>query len=326
MRAPAFWAAGVASPWPVLLAPLAALYAAAGSLRWALATPVRLPVPVVCVGNLVAGGAGKTPAVIALVRHLKQKGRKPHVVTRGYGGTLLGPVAVRLGHAAADVGDEALLLAAEATVWVARDRAAGGQAAVAAGADCVLLDDGFQNPALHQDVRLLVIDQAFGLGNGRVIPAGPLRETPAAGFLRADAVIALRGEGERIEKLPVPPDIPVFTARLAPGIALADIAGTRVVAFAGIGRPAKFFATLRAIGCDVVAEHAFPDHHKFDPDMVMRLVDEAKAKNARPVTTAKDAMRLPDSARALIDVLPVHLLFDDPAAADRLLAPVLQHG
>lgn len=325
MRAPAFWDAGVASPWPTLLAPLAALYDAAGRLRRAMATPVRLPVPVVCVGNLVAGGAGKTPAVIALLRHLKQKGRKPHVVTRGYGGSMAGPVAVGFAHTAADVGDEALLLAAEATVWVAHDRAAGGQAAVAAGADCVLLDDGFQNPSLHQDVRLLVIDQAFGLGNGRVIPAGPLRETPEAGFPRAHAVIALRGEGERIQKLPVPPGLPVFTARLAPGIALAEIAGARVVAFAGIGRPAKFFATLRAIGCEVVAEHAFPDHHTFGADVVMRLVDEAKVLNARLVTTAKDAVRLPESARALIDVLPVHLLFDDPAAADSLLAPVLQN-
>lgn len=326
MRAPAFWDAGVVSPWPALLTPLAVLYGAAGKLRRALANPLRLPIPVVCVGNLVAGGAGKTPAVIALVRHLKQKGRKPHVVTRGYGGRLVGPVVVDHAHSAADVGDEALLLAAETTVWVARDRAAGGQAAVAAGADCVVLDDGFQNPALHQDVRLLVIDQAFGLGNGRVIPAGPLREAPERGFPRAHGVIALRGEGERIRKLPVPAGLPVFTARLAPGIALADIAGARVVAFAGIGRPAKFFATLRAIGCDVVAEHAFPDHHAFDTDVVMRLVDEAKALKARLVTTAKDAVRLPESARTLIDVLPVHLLFDDPLAADRLLAAVLQDG
>jgi len=326
MRAPSFWAAGVTSPWPTLLAPLALLYAGAGMLRRALAHPVHLPVPVVCVGNLVAGGAGKTPAVIALLRHLKQKGRKPHVVTRGYGGQLAGPVAVSFAHGAADVGDEAILLAAEATVWVAHDRAAGGRAAVAAGADCVLLDDGFQNPSLHQDVRLLVIDQAFGLGNGRVIPAGPLRETPEAGFPRAHAVIALRGEGEDIRALPLPPGLPVFTARLAPGIALADIAGARVVAFAGIGRPEKFFATLRAIGCTVVAEHSFPDHHAFDPDVVMRLLDEARAMDARLVTTAKDAVRLPESARALVTVLPVHLLFDDAAAADILLAPVLGHG
>jgi len=325
MRAPAFWNADTRSPWPVLLAPLAALYAAAGRLRRALARPAPLDVPVICVGNLVAGGAGKTPAVIALARHLKQKGRKPHVVTRGYGGRLAGPVAVAFAHGAADVGDEALLLAAEAPVWVARDRAAGARVAVAAGADCVLLDDGFQNPALHQDLRLLVIDQAFGLGNGRVLPAGPLRETPETGFLRAHAVIALRGEGERIATLPLPPGLPVHTARLAPALALADLAGARVVAFAGIGRPAKFFDTLRAIGCEVVAEHAFPDHHAFDPDEVMRLVDEAGAQGARLVTTSKDAVRLSDSARALVTVLPVNLLFDDPGAVDAILAPVL-HG
>lgn len=325
MRAPAFWEGGVASPWPTLLAPLAALYDTAGRLRRALARPVRLAVPVICVGNLVAGGAGKTPTVIALLRHLKQKGRQPQVVTRGYGGRLAGPVAVAVHHGAADVGDEALLLAAEAPVWVARDRAAGARAAMAAGADCIVLDDGFQNPALHQDVRLLVIDQTFALGNGHILPAGPLRERPDAGFARAHAVIVLRGEGERTAPLSVPPGLPVHTARLTPGVARAEIAGARVVAFAGIGRPAKFFATLRAIGCDVVAEHAFPDHHVFDPDLVIRLVDEAKAKNARLVTTAKDAVRLPESARALIDVLPVHLLFDDPAAADTILAPVL-HG
>jgi tetraacyldisaccharide 4'-kinase len=312
---PEFWARpGLV---PDLLQPLAWAYAAAGGLRRAWTQPWRAPVPVICVGNLVAGGAGKTPVAIALARHLQAKGRAVHLLSRGYGGSLAGPVAVdRVRHDAGQVGDEALLLAAAAPAWIARDRPAGARAAIAAGAQCLLLDDGLQNPTLAKDLSLLVIDGAYGLGNGRVLPAGPLREPLDGGLARADAVV-LMGE-DRVGVTALLAGKSVLRARLAPENAAA-FAGRAVVAFAGIGRPAKFFATLDRIGAQIVARHAFADHHPYRAAELQRLLAEAQAAHAALVTTAKDAARLPAEWRAHVEVLRVTAEFDDAASLDRLV-------
>jgi tetraacyldisaccharide 4'-kinase len=320
MRAPEFWAA-TPGPASVLLAPLGAVWGAAARLRQAIAHPERAPVPVVCVGNLTAGGAGKTPVVLSLAAIGAACGIAAHVVTRGYGGRATGPLRVDpASHDAATVGDEALLIAARAPCWVARDRAAGARAAAASGATAVLLDDGFQNTGIAKDLALLVVDAAFGFGNGRVIPAGPLREPVAAGLARADAIV-LVGDGD------VPAVVrrsgrPVLRARLWP-LRGERLTATRVVAFAGIGRPAKFFASLHALGADVVAAHAFPDHHRYRERDLARLRREAQAAGARLVTTAKDRVRLPQAACVGIEVLEIELRWDDPAAAARLLSRVL---
>ncbi len=257
--APAFWGEppGIVSD---LLRPAGAAWDAAGRLRRAFAHPYRAPVPVICVGNLVVGGAGKTPVTMALADHLAERGVCAHVVTRGYGGALAGPVRVDPDrHDAAAVGDEALLLAEHAPTWAARDRAAGVRAAVSAGARAILLDDGLQNPAIAKDLSLIVVDAAYGFGNGRVIPAGPLRESLRCGLRRADAIVRLGcEEGARA----IACEAPVVRATLAP-IAGERFAGARLVAFAGIGRPEKFFATLRALSADLVETHAFPDHYPY---------------------------------------------------------------
>lgn len=339
MRAPDFWQAGQSSVLPALLSPLSALYGAGGRLRRALVTPAHVGVPVVCVGNLVAGGAGKTPTALAVAAHLAAGGRSVHFLIRGYGGRLPGPLRVDpRRHAVADVGDEALLLAAAGPTWVARDRLAGARAAVEAGADIIVMDDGFQNPSLHQDAALLVIDAGYGIGNGRILPAGPLREPPAHAVERASAVVHIADPGAR-SPASAPglgpnlgsslDNIPVLHAHLAPSLASPgseDLAGATVVAFAGIGRPEKFFATLEAIGCTVAAALPFPDHHTFSPDEIMRLVEEAAALGARLVTTAKDAVRLPPEARRMVEVLHVTLELADPAALGRVLAPLLDQG
>ena len=321
MRAPEFWAApsGIAAR---LLAPLAVGWGAAA--RWrhrAAGAAERASVPVVCVGNLVVGGAGKTPVALSLAALAASRGIAAHVVTRGYGGRLAGPLRVDpLRHDAALVGDEALLIAAAAPCWVARDRSAGARAAAAAGAELVLLDDGHQYPHIAKDLSLLVIDAAYGFGNGRLIPAGPLRQPVAAGLARADA-IALLGDGD-------PPAAvrssgrPILRGHLRP-LAASRFAGARVVAFAGIGRPAKFFASLTATGADIVAAHAFPDHHRYRAGDLARLRREAAAAGARLVTTAKDRVRLPAAARLDIDALDVAVEWDDPAATLRLLLRVL---
>ena len=208
----------------------------------------------VCVGNLVAGGAGKTPVALSLAAHLVSRGIAVHIVTRGYGGRLGGPVRVDPArHDAAAVGDEALLLAARAPCWVARDRAGGVRAAVAAGAQMVLLDDGFQNPSIAKTLSLLVVDAEYGFGNGRVIPAGPLRESLARGLARADAIVLLEAEAQSrcLETLGIDGALPVLHAALRP-VAGERLAGSRLLAFAGIGRPEKFFSTLRALGAELV--------------------------------------------------------------------------
>ena len=322
--APAFWARppGLLSE---LLLPFGAGWDVAGRLRQTFARPYCAPVPVACVGNLVAGGSGKTPVALALASHLVSRGIAVHIVTRGYGGRLGGPVRVdRARHDAAAVGDEALLLAARAPCWVARDRADGVRAAVAAGAQMVVLDDGFQNPGIAKTVSFLVVDAAYGFGNGRVIPAGPLRENPARGLARADAVVLLGADARPgcSESLGIGTALRILHAVLRP-IAGERFAGARVLAFAGIGRPVRFFATLRALGAELVGTRSFPDHHPYRSGEIDRLFRAAERARARLITTAKDIVRVPVAMRAAIEVLDVEIRWADPAAPAELLRTVI---
>jgi tetraacyldisaccharide 4'-kinase len=331
MKPPGFWLNPPERPgWQAAaLAPAAALYAFGTARRLARGTPYRPSVPVVCVGNINAGGTGKTPTVIALVERCRAAGAEPHVVSRGHGGQLEGPVRVDPGvHTAGDVGDEPLLLAAFAPVWIARDRAAGARAAEAGGAQLILLDDGFQNPAVTKDLSIVVVDAEVGFGNGRVIPAGPLREPVAEGMKRAALVLSIGDDAAQARfralwgrLIPCP----LLTAALEPLRTGMDWSGLRTLAFAGIGRPEKFFRTLRDLGADVVRTVPLGDHQPLTAALMKRMEIEAQAIGAQLVTTEKDAVRLPASFRQKVLTLPVRLRFDDPAAIDaalgRLRAP-----
>ena len=319
MRAPEFWTRDGALPR--LLSPLAALWAWQSARRLATAEPFRAAVPVVCVGNVVAGGAGKTPTVLALVRWFAARGRAVHVLTRGHGGTEVGPRQVDpVRHNAGRVGDEALLLAQAAPTWVARWRPDGAVAATAMGAELLIMDDGFQNPGLAKDLSLVVVDGGYGFGNGRVMPAGPCREPVDRALARADAAVLIgedrTGAAGRLVGLPL------LRARLVPGPEAAGFAGRRVVAFAGIGRPEKFFTTLRAVGADLVDAVAFADHHPYTAAEIASLAERAQAAGALLATTAKDAVRVPEVLRPGLAVLTVTLEWDAPAALGRLLERV----
>ncbi len=317
MRAPEFWAKG--GVLSALLGPVGAGYGLVGRLRRAWVRPVRVPIPVLCVGNLVAGGAGKTPVALSVLAAMTARGLAPHALSRGYGGTATGPLRVDpLRHDAEQVGDEALLLAGAAPTWVARDRAAGARAIVHAGGGAIVMDDGFQSPAVAKDFSLLVVDGTYGFGNGRLIPAGPLREPIADGLARADAVVLMHPDRLGLADA-FSARLPVLRARLVATAAGASLRGKRVLAFAGIGRPEKFFATLDSLGAVLVGCRAFADHHRYDPAEIDDVLRRADSMDAVAVTTEKDAVRLPPHMRARVQVLAVAVDWLDAAALDSLL-------
>jgi tetraacyldisaccharide 4'-kinase len=325
MREPAFWwrKPGLAAG---LLAPLGTLYGTVASARLTR-RGVRAAVPVVCIGNPTVGGAGKTPLALTLARLLQAAGEAPVLLSRGYGGRLAGPLRVDAArHRAAEVGDEPLLLARVAPTVVARDRVAGAQEAVAAGASVIVMDDGFQNPSLQKSFSVLVVDARRGIGNGRVVPAGPLRAPLRAQLARADALVMVgASDDDGVAAAARGRGLPVFRARLAPEAAVvAALAGARVLAFAGIGDPGKFFATLAGLDIAVAARVSFPDHHRYTPAQVRMLCEQADRESLTLVTTEKDLARMqgdPDLAAlaARARALPVTLTLADADGFMRLL-------
>ncbi|MBI5261170.1 MAG: tetraacyldisaccharide 4'-kinase [Bradyrhizobium sp.] len=320
MREPAFWYRP-RSFKSHLLRPLGALYGAIAARRLER-KGLEAGIPVLCVGNYHVGGAGKTPTVLALAKLLRELGEKPVVLSRGYGGRLRGPVMVdRNRHSAADVGDEPLMMARGIQVAVSRDRIGGLALAKSQGATVVLMDDGFQNPAIHKDASLIVIDSERGLGNGKVFPAGPLRAPLGAQMARTDALVVI-GDGHAADGLAAEiaaQDKPVLGARLKPDAgSVAELFGRRVLAFAGIGDPQRFFRTLRASRIDVVKARPFADHHFFSKGELEELLAEAGREGLTLVTTEKDLARLrgseglPDGADSVVPFAVV-LEFDDPA-------------
>lgn len=313
-RQPAFWRCdGLLAR---MLSPLGAVTAAATA--WRVARPGwRAPVPVICCGNVTIGGAGKTTLALDLGARLIARGRGLHFLLRGYRGSVRGPHRVAPADTAAQVGDEALLLAAVAPTWVGADRVASARAAVAAGAQVLVMDDGLQNPSLHKDLSLLVVDGAFGFGNRRLLPAGPLREPVAAAASRCQGAVLIGPDKTGVAAVLA---LPVLRARLRPDPEIARWTGRRVYAFAGLARPEKFFTMLAEAGVSLAGSLPFPDHHAYTSGELDRVLAEAGRREAVALTTPKDAVRLPAAYRDRIGVVGVSLAWDDPAALEALVA------
>jgi tetraacyldisaccharide 4'-kinase len=314
MRAPNFWQKG--GLLSVLLAPAGWIWAIGAWFRARRAPQFQAKVPVICIGNLVTGGAGKTPIAMAIAQMLPGA----HFLTKGYGGSEEGPTRVYPErHGFEQMGDEPLLLAQIAPTWVAKDRIAGAKAAVAAGARYIVMDDGYQDPTLVKDISILVVDGATGFGSGRCMPAGPLREPVAMGLARADAVVLVGNDRSGVEQRLS--DLPIFRAHLEPEAEAQVLAGKKVIAFAGIGRPWKFFHGIEALGGKLIQAYAFPDHYPFHPAEITELMNEATAHHAFLVTTSKDVVRVPPHMRDMMGVLLMDVVWENEQALLNLLQP-----
>lgn len=317
MLAPGFWNNPPASPGAIarLLTPLGRVYASATARRVAKESECRLDIPVICVGNINVGGTGKTPAVTALVQHLQQRGVNPGVISRGYGGSIKGPVEVNTKlHGSADAGDEPLLLASFCRVWVSSDRAAAARAAAVEGIDAVIMDDGHQSPSPCRDLSIVVVDAKRGFGNGRCLPAGPLREPVSKGLSRADLLLSIGSDDAQAKFFENWGDavrVPRIEARIHPIETGMNWNGARLLAFAGIGDPEKFFNSLRELGATLVKSEALEDHQPLTLALMARIEREAAALGAQMATTEKDAVRLPAAFKRKVLTLPVRLKIKD---------------
>lgn len=329
MRAPDHWQSP--NHWLArVLTPVASLYASVTRARASMVVPQRASIPVVCVGNITAGGSGKTPVAIAIAKRLAALGEQPTFLTRGYGGRLSGPLIVDAEKShAIDVGDEPLLLARSFPTVVSSDRPKGAELAGHKGASILVMDDGFQNPSLHKDAGIVVIDAGAGLGNGLLIPAGPMREAADDALARAHCLVVM-GKGNAADDVISQArsrDLTVIAGALAPSGDPEQWRGKGVLAFAGIGRPQKFFDTLDSLGADIRETQVFGDHHSFTDDEAQALLSRARDQGLTLVTTEKDMARLSGSGhsgalaelRTHAHTLPVEVVFDDPEALDQLL-------
>lgn len=322
MREPHFWTvqdkrSRASAPMiKLLMTPLSMIYRWAGQNRIAKATPEEVGLPVICIGNLTLGGAGKTPVTAAVRKHFVEKGVRAASLSRGYRGTLEGAHRVDVArHAFTETGDEPLMLAAAGEAWISKDRPAGAKAMKADGVQVIVMDDGHQNPSLKKYLSIVVIDASNPFGNGHIFPKGPLRERVVDGLSRADAVV-LMGDGE------TPPALKdfkgtVLRARLAP---LAPMPPGRYIAFAGIGRPERFFDSLQQQpGVELAESVPFPDHHAFTASDINYLMKLSTERDARLVTTDKDFVRLPQDVKPKVLRASVEAKFEDPAAFSALL-------
>lgn len=305
MKTPNFWKQ---NNWlSNILLPLSTIYATATKLRIKLHSPYKAKCPVICIGNLTAGGTGKTPVSLSVAEMLQNMGKKPFFISRGYGGRIHNVMVNKQVHTPKQVGDEPLLLAEQAPTVVNPDRATAAQMAIAHGADCLVMDDGFQNPGLYKNISFLVFDGNYGIGNGRVIPAGPLREPLDNGLIRAQAAIIL---GEDKTNIASKINLPIFYGKITEQ--QPENTSRPVLAFAGIGHPEKFYNSLAKCGLNVVKTHNFPDHYFYTRAELNKLIEYAKKHDLDIYTTSKDFVKIPLSLQKEFKVLQIKVRWQNP--------------
>ncbi len=304
MKTPAFWSQRHLVS--ALLFPLGCLYNLATQLNMRRHLPRKVSIPVICIGNLTAGGTGKTPTAVSIAKIMQQQNKQPYFVSRGYGGNLHNVIVDLQQHSPQQVGDEPLLLARQAPAVVTPDRYHGAQIAEKNGANIIIMDDGFQNPKLHKDLSFLVFDGGFGIGNGWCIPAGPLRENLSSGVKRANAIIII---GEDKHNLASKFKLPVFHGKVVP--IAPNFSERKVIAFAGIGRPEKFYQSLRELNFELVETIDFPDHHYYSEQELNELINKAQEKSCILITTAKDMVKIPAALRPNFKVLEIEVKWEN---------------
>ena len=320
MKTPSFWHAD--GFIPKLLEPLAQLYKCLSFLERSLRSKTKIDVPVLCIGNLVSGGAGKTPIALSIGQKLNAK-HNISFLTRGYGGNEAGPIEVNPDeHSSYEVGDEALILSEVGSTWVSRNRTAGAIAAKNAGFEIVIMDDGFQHTSLVKTLSFVIIDGPYGFGNGRLIPAGPLREPIYSGLKRADVIVLVGEVNPSIIEL-LPNDKPLLRASLVPAEMGIQLSNNNVVGFAGIGRPTKFLETLEKMGLNIIDFVAFPDHYRFRESEIRELYEKATEVDAILVTTFKDMKRVPKNVAHLCQPIGITVVWEDESEIQQLLDSVI---
>jgi tetraacyldisaccharide 4'-kinase len=326
MNSPEFWhhPCGLRA---CLLAPLSWLYTLCGILRKWFIKPVKASVPVISIGNFTLGGAGKTPVTIAIAQCLQKIGKNPHIISRGYQGSLQGPVQVDINtHHYHQTGDEPLLLARVAPVWISKNRALAAGPACQSGADILVLDDGHQNHSLIKDMRIMVVDSQQKFGNGQVFPAGPLRQSVEAGLKQTDVIILIGDETSPVPLELLSLSCPLLRARMIPLFPEPQSGEKPVVAFAGLGYPEKFRQTLVNAGFDVRAFVPFPDHYPYSPVDLKRLEEEAHRHKADLVTTEKDYVRIPLKCRKSIKAIAIELEFYPADVLEKCIRKYLEQA
>ncbi len=314
MKTPIYWKKK--NIYSYLLSPLGLLYQYATLLNMTIKKPQKVNKPVICIGNLTAGGTGKTPVAISFANILQELDKKPFFVSRGYGGKLHNIVVDKNIHTPQDVGDEPLLLARQAPVVVNPNRFEGAKLAIKNGADIIVMDDGFQNPTLKKDLSFLVFDGEFGYGNGMCIPAGPLRESLASGLKRAQAIIIIGEDKHNLANKFK--DFPIFKGHIKPQIPTPE--KEPIIAFAGIGRPEKFYNSLRLCGFKIYQTINFADHHQYKRDELLVLIEKAKKNKCMLYTTSKDFVKIPSDIRGYFKVLEITIQWEDEEKLRHFLA------
>ena len=320
MKTPSFWHAD--GFIPKLLEPLAQLYKCVSFLERSLRSKTKIDIPVLCIGNLVSGGAGKTPIALSIGQKLNAK-HNISFLTRGYGGIEAGPIEVNPDeHSSYEVGDEALILSEVGSTWVSRHKTAGAIAAKDAGFEIVIMDDGFQHTSLVKTLSFVIIDGPYGFGNGRLIPAGPLREPIYSGLKRADVIVLVGEVNPSIIEL-LPNNKPLLRASLVPAEMGTQLSNNNVIGFAGIGRPTKFLETLEKMGLNIIDFVAFPDHYRFRESEIRELYEKATEVDAILVTTFKDMKRVPKSVAHLCQPIGITVVWEDDNEIQQLLDSVI---